>query len=67
MREKLMRLLFKREVKNNEEYIQHLLADIKELVEMQDLYEEEIINLTNENRILGLIIENLDIYNKERR
>ena len=67
MREKLMRLLFKREVKNNEEYIQHLLADIKELVEMQDLYEEEIVNLTNENRILGLIIENLDIYNKERR
>ena len=67
MREKLMRLLFKREVKNNEEYIQHLLADIKELVEMQDLYEEEIINLTNENRILGLIIENLDIYKKERR
>ena len=67
MREKLMRLLFKREVRNNEEYIQHLLADIKELVEMQDLYEEEIVNLTNENRILGLIIENLDIYNKERR
>lgn len=67
MREKLMRLLFKREVKNNEEYIQHLLADIKELIEMQDLYEEEIVNLTNENRILGLIIENLDIYNKERR
>lgn len=67
MRERLMRLLFKREVRNNEEYIQHLLADIKELVEMQDLYEEEIVNLTNENRILGLIIENLDIYNKERR
>lgn len=67
MREKLMRLLFKREVKNNEEYIQHLLADIKELVEMQTLYEEEIAHLTNENRILGLIIENIDLYNKEKR
>lgn len=67
MREKLMRLLFKREVENNEEYIQHLLVDIKELVEMQTLYEEEIVHLTNENRILGLIIENVDFYNKEKR
>lgn len=62
MREKLMRLLFKREVKNNEEYVQFLLKDIKYLVEMQDLYEDEIKNLTNENRVLSHIVESINFY-----
>lgn len=62
MRERLMRLLFKREVKNNEEYIQFLLKDIKYLVEMQDLYEDEIKNLTNENRVLSHIVESVNFY-----
>ena len=62
MRERLMRLLFKREVKNSEEYIQFLLKDIKYLVEMQDLYEDEIKNLTNENRVLSHIVESVNFY-----
>ena len=66
MKRKLMELLFKKEVKENNEYISHLLGDMKELIEMQQLYEEEINKLTNENRILSLIIESVDIYNKER-
>ena len=62
MRERLMRLLFKREVKNSEEYIQFLLKDIEYLVEMQDLYEDEIKNLTNENRVLSHIVESVNFY-----
>ena len=65
MRERLMRLLFKREVKNSEEYIQFLLKDIKYLIEMQDLYEDEIKNLTNENRVLSHIVESVNFYKGE--
>ena len=66
MKRRLMKLLFKKEVKDYEEHISFLLVDIKELIEMQQLYEDEVNKLTNENRILSLIIESVDIYNKER-
>ena len=66
MKRRLMKLLFKKEVKDYEEHISFLLGDIKELIEMQQLYEDEVNKLTNENRILSLIIESVDIYNKER-
>lgn len=67
MRKRLMLLLFRKEV---EEFIKErgwLANDIKELIEMQNLMDKEITRLTNENRILSLIIESLDLYKKERR
>ena len=67
MRRKLMLLLFRKEVKEFIEEREWLANDIRELIEMQNLMDEEIVRLTNENRILSLIIESLDLYKKERR
>lgn len=67
MRKRLMLLLFRKEVEEFIEEREWLANDIRELIEMQNLMDEEIVRLTNENRILSLIIESLDLYKKERR
>lgn len=66
MKRKLMKLLFKKEIKEYDEHIAFLLGEMSELVEMQKLYDDEVNKLTNENKILSLIIESIDLYNKEK-
>lgn len=69
MKKKLFKKIFTKEIKMYEKEIDWLKniikaisEDIEEHGKMLQLYEEELIRLENENKILTLIIESLKLY-----
>ena len=69
MKKKLFKKIFAKEIKIYEKEIDWLKniikaisEDIEEHGKMLQLYEEELIRLENENKILTLIIESLKLY-----
>lgn len=69
MRNKLFNKIFKKEIEMYKDEIKWLndimkvmSEDIEEHGKMLQLYEEELIRLENENKILTLIIESLKLY-----
>ena len=69
MKKKLFKKIFAKEIKIYEkeidwlkDIIKAISEDIEEHGKMLQLYEEELIRLENENKILTLIIESLKLY-----
>lgn len=69
MKKKLFKKIFAKEIKIYEkeidwlkDIIKAISEDIEEHGKMLQLYEEELIHLENENKILTLIIESLKLY-----
>ena len=55
----LFEKIFKKELVEKEEIISVLIKDLEELI---DLYEQEIVRIESELRITNLILESLNLY-----